>query len=52
SDYLFTSRAGCCAHEICYCLVKLHVYNSSSSYQKAALVQESLDHVVLQAKKT
>jgi len=44
-------RAGRVAHGKCYRLVKLHLFNSLSSYQKPALVQESLDRVVLQAKK-
>ncbi|CAF1398035.1 unnamed protein product [Adineta steineri] len=44
-------RAGRVAHGKCYRLVKLHLYNSLASYQKPALVQESLDRVVLQAKK-
>ncbi|CAF3262886.1 unnamed protein product, partial [Rotaria sp. Silwood2] len=35
----------------CYRLVKLHLYNSLPAYQKPALAQESLDRVVLQAKK-
>lgn len=44
-------RAGRVAHGKCYRLVKLHLYNSLASYQKPALVQESLDRVILQAKK-
>lgn len=44
-------RAGRVAHGKCYRLVKLHLFNSFSSFQKPALVQESLDRVVLQAKK-
>ncbi len=48
---MFLGRAGRVAHGKCYRLVKLHLFNSFSSYQKPALVQESLDRVVLQAKK-
>ncbi|CAF1670420.1 unnamed protein product [Rotaria magnacalcarata] len=44
-------RAGRVAHGKCYRLVKLHLYNSLSAYQKPALLQESLDRVILQAKK-
>jgi ATP-dependent RNA helicase TDRD9 len=51
SKKLFLGRAGRCAHGKCYRLVKLHLYNSLSAYQKPALVQESLDRIVLQAKK-
>ena len=39
------------AHGKCYRLVKLHLFNSLASYQKPALVQQSLDRVILQAKK-
>ncbi|UJR29861.1 hypothetical protein I4U23_017409 [Adineta vaga] len=44
-------RAGRVTHGKCYRLVKLHLFNSLSSYQKPALVQQSLDRVILQAKK-
>ena len=46
-----SGRAGRCAHGKCYRLVKLHLYNSLSSYPKPTLVQESFDRVVLQAKR-
>jgi ATP-dependent RNA helicase TDRD9 len=44
-------RADYVSHGKCYCLAKLHSYNCFPSYQKPALVQESIDRVVLQAKK-
>jgi ATP-dependent RNA helicase TDRD9 len=46
-----SGRAGRVAHGKCYRLVKLHLFNSLQSYQKPALLQESLDRVVLQSKK-
>ena len=44
-------RAGRVAHGKCYRLVKQHLFNSFSSFQKPALLQESLDRIILQAKR-